>query len=72
MADENDLRQSVAFVEEAVASVSMLQRGLSELGNRIQSDDVLDPLLQNLSSGFEHLLKLVLVFHALHTNGEVS
>jgi hypothetical protein len=72
MANENDLRQGVAFVEEAVASVSMLQRGLAELGNRSQSDDVLDPMLQNLSSGFEHLLKLVLVFHAVHTDGEVG
>lgn len=72
MQNEDDTRQNLALVEETVTSMKLLQRGLAELEGGVQADDFFQSMLQSLSSGFEHLLKLVLIFHELHVTGKVS
>jgi len=69
---DSDLRQSLAQIEETVTAVTLLKAGIEALEKpdpRVEADHA---VLQNLSGGFERLLKLVLIFHALQTTGKVS
>ncbi len=69
---DNNLRQSLSQIEETVTAVTLLKEGIAGLGQPDAGDEADHIVLQNLASGFERLLKVVLIFHALQTTGKVS
>jgi hypothetical protein len=69
---DSDLRQSLAQIEETVTAVTLLKVGIAALEKSDSGDDADHVVLQNLSGGFERLLKVVLIFHALQTTGKAS
>jgi hypothetical protein len=70
--NDNDPRQSLALIEEVVTAVNFLKVGIGGLEEPEPLDDAYQIILQNLASGFERLLKIVLIFHAMVQTGRVS
>ena len=68
---DSDPGQPLSLIEETVTAVTFLQAGIAGLERPDALDDAGHIVLQNLASGFERLLKVGLIFHALQTTGWV-
>ena len=68
----SDPGQSLSQTQETVTAIALLSKGIAALekpDNGLDADHI---MLQSLASGFERLLKVVLIFRALQTSGKVS